>query len=82
MVSGYGVLCEVMMADIVEATDVADAADAHYQSTVVTFKALAIHRFRLLKVPRSSVPLHAYARQVHARLIVNALLTFIVQNSD
>lgn len=53
MLSGYGVLCEVMMAGIDETQD---------EPTSITFKARAIHRFRLLKMPKTTIPLSAYAR--------------------
>ncbi|KAJ8729087.1 hypothetical protein PYW07_006783 [Mythimna separata] len=51
--SGYGVLCEVMMAGFEEAGEA---------PTSVTFKARAIHRFRLRRVPRDAVPIHSYSR--------------------
>ncbi|CAH0664252.1 unnamed protein product [Spodoptera exigua] len=61
MLSGYGVLCEVMMAGIDETQD---------QPTSVTFKARAIHRFRLLKVPKTAIPLSAYARMRAVEVVV------------
>ncbi|CAH1634959.1 unnamed protein product [Spodoptera littoralis] len=61
MLSGYGVLCEVMMAGIDETQD---------EPTSVTFKARAIHRFRLLKMPKTTIPLSAYARMRTVEVVV------------
>ncbi|XP_035442906.1 protein cereblon [Spodoptera frugiperda] len=61
MLSGYGVLCEVMMAGIDETQD---------EPTSITFKARAIHRFRLLKMPKTTIPLSAYARMRAVEVVV------------
>lgn len=51
--SGYGVLCEVLMAGIQEGQDAAVS---------VTFKARAIHRFRMVRMPKEAVHMEMYAR--------------------
>ncbi|XP_052752757.1 protein cereblon isoform X2 [Galleria mellonella] len=53
MVSGYGVLCEVFEAGLVDGQDAPSS---------LTFKARANHRFRLLDMPKRSVPIHIYKR--------------------
>ncbi|XP_026740508.1 protein cereblon-like [Trichoplusia ni] len=54
-VSGFGVICEVEMAGI---------DDEHDGSASVTFKARATHRFRMVGVPRRTVPLDRYANRM------------------
>lgn len=51
-VSGYGALCEVYEAALGGAAEPA----------ALSFKARATHRFRFCHMPKSSVPIHLYAR--------------------
>lgn len=53
VVSGYGVLCEVFEAGTETGVD---------ERTAMTYKARATQRFRLTRLPKLSVPMHAFSR--------------------
>ncbi|XP_012543838.1 protein cereblon isoform X2 [Bombyx mori] len=64
-VSGYGALCEVYEAALGGAAEPA----------ALSFKARATHRFRFCHMPKSSVPIHLYARSRRGLRYVDAALT-------